>query len=190
MVKDKDKGKDKGIFSRIFRKKKQLEPLPNQSGSDGPGASVDTVPRSLPADRTINELPSRQGEQVPNLSGSDGTGVSVDNASPAEGTVNELPSQEGEQVLTLWEAAAKSLEPEDQKKLDVLIKSNRESQAADPSSKCQGQGSSPDGDGGDSLTHDVNHILSGAKKLKDQDKNATWRPVSSTPSQNPYEMHP
>jgi len=131
----------------------------------------------------------KKPEPLPNPSGNDGPGASGDTAPPAEGTSNELPSQQGEQAPTLWEEAAKSLEPEDRKKLDVLIKSKREGQAADPSSKGQTRSSSPDADGGDSLTDDVNRIISRAQRLKAQDEK-TWRPVRSTLYPNPHEMHP
>jgi hypothetical protein len=111
------------------------------------------------------------------LPGNDGPGASGDTAPPER--TNEQPSQQVEQALTLWEQAAKSLKPEDRDKLDVVMKSKREGSAADPSSKGQ---KSSDADGGDSLTDDVNRVITSAQRLKDQDEK-TWRPVSSIPNQ-------
>jgi len=122
-------------------------------------------------------LPIPPGDDEPGASSSDA-------APPAERTENELPSQQDEQALTLWEAAAKSLEQEDRDKLDVLIKSKREEQVAEASSKSQTRSSCPDADGGDSLQGDVNRVLSTAQKLAEEDEK-TWRPVSSTPCPNP-----
>jgi len=149
-MKGKDKGEQKGFFSR--NSKKKPEHLPILSGEDGPRASSDA-------------------------------------ASPAERTDNEPPSQQDEQALTLWEAAAKSLEQKDRDKLDVLIKSKREEHAANASSNGQTPSLCPDAHKGDSLSDDVNRVLSTAQKLKDEEEK-TERPVSSTPYPNSQVMQP
>lgn len=70
---------------------------------------------------------------------------------------------------SLWEKAAKSLDPKDREKLDGLIKSRLEGQVEDASTKGQEGGSPADV---------VNLIVSKAEELKKEDNNATWRLVS------------
>lgn len=77
--------------------------------------------------------------------------------SPVQSEQN--PSQKG-----LWVTAADSLDPGDRGKLDNLLRSKRE---------C------PNGRGPDSLADEVSSTLSGAEKLKEEGREATWRPVSS-----------
>jgi hypothetical protein len=170
----KGKGKAEGIFSKIFNRRPQTPST--QSGSDHPRASGDTTPP--------NPQPRSEAERLETSSGSHGQSETEQFSSsqpyqppPADpGTRstevhNEQPSrplrqQEGQappRLVTeiLWEKAASGLDPEDQEKLG-LIKSKREGQAADPDV--------------------VSHIVSRAKELKEENKEATWRPVGSIPS--------
>jgi len=70
---------------------------------------------------------------------------------------------------SLWGAAAASLDPDDRKKLDGLVGCKSGSQGDDPSRQ------------------HVDLILSRAKELKEGDKKATWRPVSSFAFQSLHE---
>lgn len=69
----------------------------------------------------------------------------------------------------LWARAADSLDPGDREKLEKLVRSKRE---------C------PNGHGPDILADEVNSTLFRAEKLKDENKEVTWRPVSPLCSQN------
>lgn len=93
-----------------------------------------------------------------------GSGASSGNPSPEQGKPG--PSQ-----LGLWGKAADSLDRGDREKLDILIRSKREAF---------------DGHGRDSLADDVNLVLATAEKLKEEDKEATWKPVSSLRPQNSH----
>jgi hypothetical protein len=112
-------------------------------------------------------------------------------ASSTSETSKEQPSQspqkQGKQVPpqlvigALWKEAADGLSPEDRKKLDSLIISERKGQAVDASHKGHG-GSSPDGHGEYPSADHVSLIISRAKTLKEEDKKATWMPVCSSPA--------
>ncbi|RYO96337.1 hypothetical protein DL765_011608 [Monosporascus sp. GIB2] len=69
---------------------------------------------------------------------------------------------------SLWEEARDSLDAEDQGRLEGLIKSIREGQAAELS---------VEGRGRRSFLDDVSLIVSRAKKLEEEDKEAAWKPV-------------
>jgi hypothetical protein len=97
---------------------------------------------------------------------------------PLQEQAKQAPPQLG--VESLWKEAAESLDPGDRKKLDNLIQSKREGQAA---------GLSPNGHREVPSADDVSLIISRAKRLKDKDQKATWRPVSSTPSQDLGKLH-
>ncbi|RYP66398.1 hypothetical protein DL771_007807 [Monosporascus sp. 5C6A] len=73
-------------------------------------------------------------------------------------------------LRSLWEEAADSLDAEDQRKLKDLIESTREDKAAELS---------VEGPGGSSFPDDVSLIVSRAKELEEEDKNAAWKPVIS-----------
>ena len=161
-----------------------LSPMPLQLANEVWTKGTDKGKRKVVFSRIFKEP-----ESLPKLSRNDGPGASGDRAPPAERIGNAIPSQPDEQASTLWEEAAKSLKPEDWDKLAVIIKSRREGHAADASSRRRTRCSSPDVNGGASLTDHVNCILSRAQALKDQDEK-TWRPVSSTPSPNLREMRP
>jgi hypothetical protein len=95
-------------------------------------------------------------------------------ASSTSETCTEQPSQspreQGKQappqlvIGALWKEAADHLDREDREKLDRLIISKGEGQAADPSPEGQG-GSSLDGHGEDPSADDVSLIVSRAKRL-------------------------
>lgn len=125
----------KEISKEIFKwGKNQPQPYGNPSGSDRPGATDEAGSSSL-ANPFSPDLPR------------------LDEASDSP--------QLGKR--SLWDDAADSLDPADRKKLDSLIKSKREGQAAQLN---------------DSPSADVSLVLSRAKKLEDQGKETTWRPVS------------
>jgi hypothetical protein len=88
--------------------------------------------------------------------------------------------EQDKQAQTLWEEAAKTLDPLDRKKLDDLIQSKRGGQTVDPN---------PEGQVVSSPAAHVSLILSSAQELKEKDKTATWRPVSSIPSQSIHEAY-
>jgi hypothetical protein len=83
--------------------------------------------------------------------------------------------EQGKQSQTLWEEAANTLDLKDREKLDGLIQSKRRSQTVDPI---------PEGQRGGSPEAHVNFVLSSAQEVKEKDKAANWRPVSSIKSQN------
>ncbi|RYO94460.1 hypothetical protein DL762_000556 [Monosporascus cannonballus] len=80
----------------------------------------------------------------------------------------EQGKQTSPRLGSLWEEAADSLDAEDQGRLEGLIKSTREGQAAELS---------VEGRGGRSFPDDVSLIVSRAKKLEEEDKEAAWKPV-------------
>jgi hypothetical protein len=145
--------------------------------------------------RFIKGTPGKK-EQLPasltSPSGSDRLAVNSETALPSEGASNQLPpSQQGEKIPTLWEEAAKSLEPEDRERLEVIIKSKLEGQAIDEHSQAQASSLSTIEDGRAPPTNAevVASVLSRAQKLKDQDKQGQWGHVSSTLSRDLHELH-
>lgn len=79
-------------------------------------------------------------------------------------------------IGTLWKEAAKSLDNGVRDKLDRIIKSKREGEAADPPE--DHGGSSPPSGCGDEPPAAVSSVLSEADKCKKKDEKATWKPVS------------
>lgn len=67
--------------------------------------------------------------------------------------------------LELWERAADSLGPEDRQKLDAILERSTTGV--------------PNGSVGDAPVNPVDAVLASAKRLQDEDENATWQPVSS-----------
>lgn len=98
------------------------------------------------------------------------TGPSIPPAEtePVTGPSPKLSEQSTSQ-MGLWGKAAASLNPGDRDTLERLIKSKREYH---------------DGPRPVSLANEVDSTLSRAKKLKEEDKEATWRPVSPLWSQS------
>lgn len=76
--------------------------------------------------------------------------------------------------LGLWGKAADSLDRGDREKLDILNRSKRQAS---------------DGHVRDSLADEVNLVLATAEKLKEEDKEATWKPVGSLRPQSVRKTH-
>ncbi|KND94251.1 hypothetical protein TOPH_00804 [Tolypocladium ophioglossoides CBS 100239] len=176
-------GNPRRLLSKLFRKRQAETPshfetqrLVPSSGSSPPvpisdGAAVShdctdvTVVHGLTGNRDSNRTTPKQSNSLL---------LGLVSPPPADPKTENPPRLV---VGSLWEKAADSLDPEDRKKRDHLIKCKREDHAADPIPEGQGGSSATEDLWGSLATGDVNHILSRAKRLNEEDKEATCRPV-------------
>jgi hypothetical protein len=170
MGKDKgNKGKDRDTnkwFQKIFGNRKHQETTSNPSERKGGESSESTLPKPQVDVETKCLAPVSFPDGLPTR--------------PLQQQDKHAPSQ-------LWKEAAKSLEQKDQEKLE-RIKSRQKGRVADTSPEAQ-RGSTPDGHAKDPPVDEVNLTLDRAKELRNEGREATWKPVSAISSRNSHEMH-
>lgn len=124
------------------------------------------IPKRFPKRLRGYHEESQSNEPLANVEASTDT-ATAPLSPPAQPEFILVPSPEQSRQdasqMGLWTRAANSLGPRDREKLENLVRSKFD---------C------PNGHGPDSLADEVNSTLSRAEKLKEENKEVTWRPVS------------
>ncbi|PNY28364.1 Uncharacterized protein TCAP_01706 [Tolypocladium capitatum] len=179
-------GSDHSETQRLVPSSGSSLPVPSSNGAEVLYDSTDvTVVCGLTGNRDSNRTTHVQSEAEQRRSPRSCQALQADprTESTSEACSDQaiqphrVPGKHNPPPRALWEEAADSLDPENRKKLDHLIKCKREDHAADPTPKRPGESSTTEDHWGPSVTDDVNMVLSRAERLREDNKEATWQPV-------------